>query len=455
MTHAQMQRWRSFFEASKADIWTVIHQAITVAALDHPQEFPNQRTRIAEILFDKSLLAREHAVHGFHVREEGAATSPRDRRAFLGDGDFATFRDPYNDDAKADNLFSDFLQSYDEAEVLSDELDEQALILRDLKSIREILQDADQPEGAILEALQRLQYMHITMENLKATEIGKPVWSLKKHPSKKIQCIAKGLVRQWKGLLDAYLTSIKDMEAAAVVASGTDAQDYQEIGTEGHGLPAPPLDEGAFLAASDPVDLSQLFSFVESAGDLSGTEIDNDHNSSAYDMCSPSAKLEREEAVFKRQGDHHNKNRGGQGMHLPNNSANHMEPTRSHATIIKRKPVVSLMGTKTAADGINMSRNNMSTCVRKAEVGNRVKLTADGNNMKLSNMTATVRHTDKKSFDNEVQERLVAAKRKLQEGYKQADNAKKQRTVQILDPSEVPKSSQAPKVKGRTSGNRR
>ena len=51
-----MDQWRDYFRTSGTDIWTLIEQAIVVAATDHTYEFRMKRSEIAETLFSRSLL---------------------------------------------------------------------------------------------------------------------------------------------------------------------------------------------------------------------------------------------------------------------------------------------------------------------------------------------------------------------------------------------------------------
>lgn len=46
-----MEHWRAFFAQADADLWTIIDQAILLAASDFPAEFKHKRCEIAETLF--------------------------------------------------------------------------------------------------------------------------------------------------------------------------------------------------------------------------------------------------------------------------------------------------------------------------------------------------------------------------------------------------------------------
>lgn len=49
-----MEHWRSFFNKAGEDLWTIIEQAILLAAHDYPREFKEKRCEIAETLFARS-----------------------------------------------------------------------------------------------------------------------------------------------------------------------------------------------------------------------------------------------------------------------------------------------------------------------------------------------------------------------------------------------------------------
>ncbi|KAI5069327.1 hypothetical protein GOP47_0015628 [Adiantum capillus-veneris] len=496
-----MERWRSFFAKSKADIWTLIQQAITVAAADYPQDFRARRDQIAETLFDRSLL-RQHVTDDPCLIYEVRGTGPAHMlKAPINAGDTGR---PLHDDAEA----------------LSDELEEEALILRDLHCIKATLVDVDQPENVILEALQRLQYIQISVDNLKATEIGKHVRNLKRHSSQRVKAIAKELMRQWKLLVDEWMISVKDVTATA--ATTISRTDCAVDGNDGAGLLEPPLDEGALLDTGVPdVDLSQLFNFVDgedfcteigaslippnsmeasvkdnlshlcrsqsgsmltecneldikvSTGHSWGLTTPEDRGSAIHDKYPPSNKAGREEAGLKRQATSNcGKTQTDDGQPLLKIIANGSGPGR---------PCNDDDGlpSKTIANGSGSGRpcNEISTAKPVSADVARAKALNNGSSMRQSNdlpsrltknACARAKPTaDAKSLDqikicnvdesrvmsskNQTDKRLEIAKRKLHEGYQQAENAKKQRTVQILTSSDLPFSSQAGKTRMSTN----
>ncbi|KAH7307425.1 hypothetical protein KP509_22G058100 [Ceratopteris richardii] len=499
MSHAEMQRWRSFFEASTEDIWTLIHRAIIEAALDYPKEFRRQRDRIGEILFDRRLV-QDRADDDADDCEEGEfrkispsfkCTTPNvagwseQHEVVRGDGDIRSCG-KLNDDAQA----------------LSDELEEENHILGDLNSMKEALQDGDQPESNILELLQRLKYMPITVKHLKVTEFGKLVRSLKKHPSKRVQSVARELMKQWKALIDEWIDSEKHANTETVAGPSGDYGCLQNDICAGRSLP-PPLDEGAPFAASDPANASQvkplLISFVDGSRGISTertthqlpsdafglsvkdnlsyscrsqsgsvltdcSELDpkssnccplaiattvEERGSATRDMHFPASRVKRE-----RTGTEEEKYCGkSQGSHTQalKSTANHSCPGRN-AAVTKVKANVVLVRTKPAVDAVIMDGSKMNMHANSVDRAcTKVKSTVDDKSIRWNCSTTHMGDLDKmssqKSHNDETSHKIENVKQKLHQGYEQAVNAKKQRTVQAMGSTELLHSSHAKEVK--------
>ena len=65
-----MDHWRDYFRNSGTDIWTLIEQAIILAATDHCNEFKMKRSEIAEILFSRNLLHPSSSSQGSSGKED-------------------------------------------------------------------------------------------------------------------------------------------------------------------------------------------------------------------------------------------------------------------------------------------------------------------------------------------------------------------------------------------------
>ncbi|KAG0597019.1 hypothetical protein M758_UG304700 [Ceratodon purpureus] len=246
-------RWRKFFDGAGADIWTVIEFALDLAATDYPHELRMRRDGFVEKLFaHPSLLSKSNgclpvvACHDVDEAQDDKATDPPEY-------DYDHVRNDLSDEE--DRLIISN-EEYDEAEALNDAMEEENRQMQEVLRIKKILADLPEDENDVLTALRRLEDMHISVEALKATEIGKEVNALRKHQSKRIRSLAKGLVRGWKDLVDEWVKSAGDVAAAAMAGSDSTGVDNGE-----EGLPSPPLDPGALLASTrtNSIEMSHFF----------------------------------------------------------------------------------------------------------------------------------------------------------------------------------------------------
>jgi hypothetical protein len=217
---------------------------------------------------------------------------------------------------------------------LFDDDDEQKTIL----GIKEQLEDPDQSEESVVDLLQSLDDMDITLTVLKETDIGRQVNQFRKHPSNDIRRIVKQLNRKWKDLVDEWvkLGNQGEVGSAALMVEGYSPE--AKIRPNGH-LQAPD-----FGYSSNPHNGS------------SGS----DKNDSAPER-KPKPTIPRREAPSK----------------------------------------PSLPASRPASASYNRPKEQSEN-------------TTDS-------------------------DRLASARKRLQESYKEADKAKKQRTIQVMDIRELPK----------------
>ncbi|KAA8529902.1 hypothetical protein F0562_034494 [Nyssa sinensis] len=105
--------------------------------------------------------------------------------------------------------------------------------------------------------------MALSVDTLKATEIGKSVNGLRKHGSKEICCLARMLIDVWKDMVDEWV----NVTTTIVGAEGTPESVHPSVVDEEEGLPSPPLDEGAFFATQPTsIELSQFFDGMDDDG---------------------------------------------------------------------------------------------------------------------------------------------------------------------------------------------
>ncbi|XP_058107415.1 probable mediator of RNA polymerase II transcription subunit 26b [Magnolia sinica] len=438
--------WRKCFNSTNADIFEVIEYAIIIASLDCPKELRMRRDRIAEKLFSCRLTR----CVGCDRVEAAAPEEDEDggcKDGFGGDGDFGRKESKGNSSTNEGgkmNRVSNY--SYDEAEALTEEIEEESQIVGEVLRIKEILSNKqDESDNVLFELLRRLQLMELTVETLKATEIGKAVNGLRKHGSKQIRHLARALIDGWKDMVDQWVNA-----AAAVVDGSPDSVNPSTV-VEEEGLPSPPLDEGAFLATQTTgMELSQFFDGMDDDG--------NPHNNGEFDKNRGNGRKPISENHIPKR-----KQQPPPEENMHNEDTSHMQ--RQEAVVKQTKPSNTNSG-----PGRPVKLSSDSGPGRPAKLssdsgpGRPQKLSSDfgpGRPLNLSSerkangdiklqqrvdLMGTQKKQppsiqDKSKYSDEVSVRvkLEAAKRKLQEGYQQAENAKKQRTIQVMELHDLPK----------------
>ncbi|XLT77662.1 hypothetical protein HN873_033936 [Arachis hypogaea] len=426
-----LDHWRSYFRScsSSSDIFEIIDHAIMVAASDCPKEFRLRRDHIAEMLFsckqtrcvgcDRVELcvpvdgadgggARgggdddgAYKSSGFHHNRDGVvefeAGASKESKVNSSRGDIDD-----HGDMDVNRVLSNY--SFGEAEALTDEMEEQSQFVAEVLRIRDILHNRQEESDAVLfESLRRLQLMELTVDCLKATEIGKAVNPLRKHASKDIRQLARKLIDDWKEMVDEWV------KATAITGSeGTPDSVNPSVVDEEEGLPSPPLDEGAFLVASTgSIELSQFFDGMDDIGNpRQSGQVKNRENGRK-----PSMDIQ------------HMEKRKPQASNDTAKDSKSQLVKRNEATVKPSRPV--------AADS-GPGRPPKSSMQRKSNVEPRTE-----------NGTVTrkppVDQQDKSNCSDDVDAKLEATKRKLQVRYQEAEKAKRQRTIQVMELNDLPK----------------
>ncbi|KAK1365976.1 hypothetical protein POM88_041537 [Heracleum sosnowskyi] len=244
-----LDKWRNYFRACNSDIFDILENGIKVAALDFPQEFKSKRDRIAEILHSsnspKSVELRVEAAEKKvkEVKSESFCGGNKDREVESG-----------SDDRKAEASVNKVENSiwYKDAEALTAEIEEEAQTFNEVLQIKKILENNENEAGSlVLDSLERLVSMPLTLEIMQATEIGKPVNALRKHASTDhIRKIAGTLVNLWKGMLDDWMRAVKDL-TGGIEGGAPDSVNPSVVDDEEAGLPSPPLDDLSCLIDYD------------------------------------------------------------------------------------------------------------------------------------------------------------------------------------------------------------
>ncbi|GMI78821.1 hypothetical protein like AT5G05140 [Hibiscus trionum] len=369
-----LEQWRDYFRTANSDIFDIIEHAITVAALDCPKEFRLRREHIAEKLFTCNF-----------TRCSGC--------------DGAELADASN-------------YSYGEAEALTDEIEQESMVVGEVFRIKNILLNSqDEPDSVLFESLRRLQLLALTVDILKTTEIGKAVNRFRKHSSKQIRYLAQTLIDGWKELVDEWVT------VTEAIAEGTpesmNPSVVDEV-VEEEGLPSPPLDEGAFFAAQPTsMELSQFFDGMDDDGNP------------------------RSSAEFKRNRDSGRKQNSSEAnLVIKDDKSQQMKRLEPFAKPNNKLSSINTGSWRTPGNNVEQEPNTESKLIQKP----KELLSSQQDQFKTSDALS-------------VQQKLETTKRKLQERYQQAENAKRKRTIQVMELHDLPKQGSGNKNPNLKSGN--
>ncbi|XP_027351740.1 probable mediator of RNA polymerase II transcription subunit 26b [Abrus precatorius] len=430
MKLGSLDQWRNYFGSANCDIFDIIDHAIMVAASDCPKEFRVRRDAIAERLFSCRLTRClgcdrvELAVSGDCQNVNGDDDDGDDdggcKSGFERHG--AEFEAGASKESKANscgdmgvNRVSNY--SFGEAEALTDEIEEQSQYFEEILRIREILRNReDASESALFDSLRMLQLMELTVDILKATEIGKAVNPLRKHGSKDIRQLARTLIDGWKEMVDEW---VKATTITVAGSEGTpDSVNPSVVDDEEEGLPSPPMDEGAFFVAqTGSIELSQFFDGMD----------DDDGNPPQSVQLNKNYDNRRKPAMDSHVKEKRNSHASNE-MTVTTKDSRSQQAKKNDAPAKLNKPVTADSGPGRPPKS-NMQRKSVEPKMQQ----------------KVENSSITKRppivQQDKSKYsdDDAVEVKLEATKRRLHESYQQAENAKKQRTIQVMEINDLPK----------------
>ncbi|KAJ1404257.1 Transcription elongation factor, TFIIS/CRSP70, N-terminal, sub-type [Sesbania bispinosa] len=424
MNSGSLDYWRNYFRGANADIFGIIDHAIMVAASDCPKEFKLRRGSIAERLFSCRLTR----CSGCDRVELAVSASADDgggcncKSGSDGNGTKLEFEAGSSKESKVNSCRDDHGEmnmnqvsnySFEEAEALIDEIEEESQYFEEVLRIRDIvLNFKEESNSELFESLRRLQLMELTMDLLKATEIGKAVNPLRKHGSKDISQLARTLINVWKGMVDEWV------KATTPIAEGTPDSVNPSVVDEEEGLPSPPMDEGALFAIATQtgsMDLSKFFDGMDDDGNpqQSGEFIKNQDDRrpcvNSQNIAKPKSKprVSNEAAVKLNKPKTADSGPGRPPKPTMQKEAN-IEPKMQQNILksaVPKKPHVGQLDVRKKSLGAEQPQIQKFKCLDDAA----------------------------------LQVKLEATKRKLQERYQQAENAKKQRTIQVIELHDIPK----------------
>eukprot|EP00250_Pteridium_aquilinum_P009651 c18828_g1_i1 orf=531-1838(+) len=409
-----MERWRSFFSKTGEDLWTIIEQAIVLAANDYPEEFKEKRCDIAEMLFARRPHLGDPDVTRLSASVVTNCTNRMDVDELRDDEHVSI----HKKEQAGHNGERDHIE-FCSVEACDDGADDHASISTVVCNIKETLDDTMQSDEAVLHGLQRLESLHISVDVLKATEIGKQVNNLRKHTCKEIRLLAKGLVRQWKELVDDWVNRAKTSNGPSGEGLATSKRDIEE-----EGMFLISADKGVHFTTQQPSGNPQHCYYDMKPRD-SYLEAPEERGSSSRAELSG---LGRNERLEKSQFD----SRDAVGKEVVEDESN---------VVTDR-----LLGMKGSNGSLGPGRPSMDVVAGKGTGLSRScgfgKPSTEGSNVssqkqKQSRLPTISQPRFTYNEGVRLEEKSEASKRKSQEGYSQVENAKKQQTAHPMNFKDV------------------
>ncbi|KAL8460067.1 hypothetical protein ACS0TY_031834 [Phlomoides rotata] len=426
-TPVSLDKWRDYFSGANSDIFDIIEHAIMIAASDCPYDFKLKRDRIAETLFTCKVakcLGCNRIELSIPCGDCSGKIDDDDDKCKSGveaggskdtkESKVNSSRDEDDDDDHREVMEMNVNQvsnhSYEDAEALTDEIEEESQYIEEVLRIKEIVDNSEEKSDELLfESLRRLQLMRLSVEILKTSEIGKSVNSLRKRKSKEIRNLARTLIEDWKVMVDEWVSA-----TTAIAESAKTSADEEE-----EGLPSPPLDEGAFFAIPSSMELTQFFDGMDDDGNL--------RNSGEFNKNQENGRMRRPER----------RDIPIQKFASPNAAPNDRRiKINQESTLKKETPPCKPNGPGRPKP---LSGESVTGRPKPQNINNVIK---DQRNIMVQKKP-TPHQREKLNCDNtaSVPMKLEAAKRKLHERYQEAENAKKQRTIQVVELHDLPKQS--------------
>lgn len=359
-------------------------------------------------------------------------------------------------------------QEADELEALTNEIDQESQVVGEVLRIKELLlHKQDHSDATLFDSLRRLQLMQLSVSALQATEIGRAVNGLRKHNSQQIRHLVQTLIQGWKVLVDEWVSTtnvaLADNSPGTSNPSVVDDDDDEE-----EGLPSPPLDEGAFFAPeTTAIKLSEFFDEMDEDGNLrhnNEARLGNKRENNGRRPSNHSAVAKPELTVERDQFRRPELTRQEPSMR----QTNQQKPPSSS---LQTKPHGMLKNQSRPPSYDSGSMRPIKAAPQQKPIG-EMKYKQTQENFGVERKPA-MGHVDKSRFHAhpsagvrlesakpkihdglESNVRLEAAKRRLQERYQEAEKAKKQRTIQVMELGDIPKPknhNRQPMVKSRNT----
>ncbi|KAK4725587.1 hypothetical protein R3W88_028366 [Solanum pinnatisectum] len=446
----ELRQWRAYFRSSDLNIFYIIESALRVAAIDHPKEFKLRRDGINELLFSigafdsdkvenvvdvegdkgkrkcKNELVRELndcdvekrksesnvevealsdeieeesrvvnealSIKKSYVEVKALSDEIEEESRVVNEAlsikksyvEVEALSDEIEEESRVVNEALSIKKSYVEVEALSDEIEEESRVVNEALSIKKIIDNnQDESDSNIYKSLKRLQMMALSVEILQNTEIGKSVTTLRWHNSKNIRCLARKMVKGWIEMVQEWIDA-----RAALTERKSESTKAFVVDEEDGGLPAPPLEEIPFLfTQTTSIELSQIFDGMDDDGNVIISEGQKDKKD---------------------------------------------EQEKKQTSLVKPN--------KPPGGNSGRGRPTKPTLEQKLNNDHEMKLQEKSDQRKIQTRPVPTQQNKLKCPDEDAEHlKLEATKRKLQERYQEVENAKRQRTVQVMKLKDIPK----------------
>ncbi|OQU90351.1 hypothetical protein SORBI_3002G394400 [Sorghum bicolor] len=380
--------WLGFFRGAGDNIFDAIDAAITVAASDHPAALRERRDGIAERLFTALLL-----------HPEGAASVPS-------------------------------LCSSDRAEAITDDgaprCDDP--VLAETERIKAVLlNDQEKSESELLELLRRLQELDLAFDTLDVTAIGKAVANFRKHSSKQIRNLVRSLIEDWKHTVDVWIARRRE----AVVDQTPQSMGPSSLEQEDRGAASTHMDEGdLFATPSTTIRLSEENpgSKFSDGMDGDGSVMNNASRDFGQRYPMNQEQVRRPPPMGQRYDPepYWRQEQSAPRQSRPQELSNGQTKEQFVAEMLARPSNVESGPGRPQARPRQHQDASPAQGRSQSAVSEKPAAQLDANSVRAK-------------LELAKNAKLEATKRKLQEGYQEFDNAKKQRNIQMVDPQNLPK----------------
>ncbi|KAM0887604.1 hypothetical protein ACQ4PT_028910 [Festuca glaucescens] len=449
MAPPSMDYWVGFFRGAGENIFDAIDAAIDVAASDHPAALRARRDAIAERLYTALLVVSSggpRASAAARPQAGAPASEPQAQAQLLPEG--------------AGSVPS--LCSSDRAEAITDDgaprrADDDGVVVAEAERIKAVLLNhQEKSEAALLELLRRLQQLEFTVHTLKVTEIGKAVTSLRKHSSKQIRHLVRLLIGGWKSIVDEWMSSGGGGDA--IVDHTPQSMHPSSLEQEDRGLSTPSMDDGSLFATpSTSIRLSEDNQWSRM---FDGMDDDGNTRNSGQRYPGNQEPIRRPPQPMAQQYDPDQSWRQEQSaarQSRPQELTNGQTREQFIATMLARPSSCAELG-----PGRPQARPKQQQGALPAQ--GKPQPAPSDKPADTNSIRAKLDLAKNAKLEMSTNSKLEVTKRKLQEGYQEFDNAKKQRTVQMVDPQSIqkqgnrswqPNSNTKPRNNGNNTNNNR